>query len=114
VVIHRQIIDRLVLLCEFIARNLLFVDHVALMGLGITGFTRANLNELWIDPYEYKDTLSQAVSLLAAYGMNVSVYNHQRCVVNDDILGAYRQSISDWKAEYVEECTNSCFTNLRS
>jgi His-Xaa-Ser system radical SAM maturase HxsC len=105
VVIHRQTIDRLVPLCEFIARNLLFVDHVALMGLEITGFTRANLNELWIDPYEYKDTLSQAVSLLAAYGMNVSVYNHQRCVVNDDILGAYRQSISDWKAEYVEECT---------
>ena len=75
------------------------------MGLEITGFTRANLNELWIDPYEYKDTLSQAVSLLAAYGVNVSVYNHQCCVVNDDILGAYRQSINDWKAECVEECT---------
>jgi His-Xaa-Ser system radical SAM maturase HxsC len=104
VVIHRQTIDRLVNLCEFIARNLLFVDHVALMGLEITGFTRANLDKLWIDPYEYKDTLSQAVGLLVSYGMSVSVYNHQRCLVNEDILNVYRKSISDWKNEYVEEC----------
>jgi len=106
VVIHQQTVDRLVHLCEFIARNLLFVDHVALMGLEITGFTRANLDELWIDPYEYKDTLSQAVMLLESYDMNVSVYNHQRCLVNDDILRAYRKSISDWKNEYLDDCTN--------
>ncbi len=74
------------------------------MGLEISGFTRANLGQLWIAPYEYKDTLSHAVGLLAAYGMNVSVYNHQRCLVNEDIMGAYRKPISDWKAEYVEEC----------
>lgn len=105
VVIHKQTIDRLVQLCEFLARNLLFVDHVALMGLEITGFTRANLNALWIDPYDYKDTLSQAVRLLESYGMNVSVYNHQRCLVNDDVMNAYRKSISDWKNEYLEECS---------
>ncbi len=105
VVIHKQTIDRLAQLCEFIARNLLFVDHVALMGLEITGFTRANLDALWIDPHEYKDTLSQAVRLLESYGMNVSVYNHQRCLVNDDIMKAYRKSISDWKNEYLEECS---------
>src|SRR5206468_9684118 len=61
VVIHRQTIDRLVQTCEFIARNLLFVDHVALMGLEITGFTRPNLDLLWIDPFDYKDRLSEAV-----------------------------------------------------
>lgn len=104
VVIHKQTVTRLVRLCEFIARNLVFVDHVALMGLEITGFTRANLDELWIDPYEYKDTLSQAVGLLESYGMNVSVYNHQRCLLNDDIMRAYRKSISDWKTEYLDEC----------
>jgi hypothetical protein len=32
------------------------------MGLEITGFTRANLDLLWIDPYEYKHTLSDRVS----------------------------------------------------
>ena len=46
VVIHKQTIDRLPELAEFIARNLLFVDQVALMGLEMTGFTRANLDAL--------------------------------------------------------------------
>lgn len=104
VVIHKQTIERLVKTCEFIARNLLFVDHVALMGLEITGFTRPNLDILWIDPYEYKDTLSEAVALLNSYGMEVSVYNHQFCTINSDIVRNYRKSISDWKTEYLDEC----------
>lgn len=104
VVIHKQTIDRLVKTCEFIARNLLFVDHVALMGLEITGFTRPNLSILWVDPYEYKDTLSEAVAVLNSYGMIASVYNHQLCTVNPDVLRNYRKSISDWKTEYLDEC----------
>jgi len=104
IVIHRQTIDRLVQTCAFIARNLLFVDHVALMGLEITGLTRANLELLWIDPYDYRDILSAAVDLLMSYGVNTSVYNHQLCTVNPDILKVYKKSISDWKNEYVEEC----------
>jgi len=28
----------------------------------ITGFTRPNLDILWIDAYEYKDTLSEAAT----------------------------------------------------
>ena len=42
IVIQKQTIERLVKTCEFICRNLLFVDHVALMGLEMMGFTRAN------------------------------------------------------------------------
>jgi His-Xaa-Ser system radical SAM maturase HxsC len=104
IVIHRQTVDRLVRTCEFIARNLLFVDHVALMGLEITGFTRPNLNLLWIDPYEYKNILSEAVCLLNSYGMSASVYNHQLCTVNADVMPNYRKSISDWKNEFLDEC----------
>ncbi|WP_447651811.1 His-Xaa-Ser system radical SAM maturase HxsC [Pseudomonas abietaniphila] len=107
VVIHKLSVLRLPELCEFITRNLLFVDHVALMGLEMIGFTRANLDELWIDPVEYKDTLSKSVGILAKYGMNVSVYNHQLCLVNPDIQPYYRKSISDWKNEYAPEC-ESC------
>lgn len=107
IVLHRQTVDRLVQTCEFIARNLIFVDHVALMGLEMIGFTRANLNTLWIDPYEYKDILSEAVKTLNIYKINNSVYNHQLCIVNEDIHKNYRKSISDWKNEYIEEC-NLC------
>ena len=104
IVLHKQSISRLPQLCEYIARNLLFVDHVTLMGLEMIGFTRANLDALWIDPTDYRDVLSEAVGILAAYRMNVSVYNHQLCLVNDDVLPYYRKSISDWKNEYVPEC----------
>lgn len=106
VVIHKQSIEGLVDLCEFIGRNLLFVDHVALMGLEMMGFTRANLDTLWIDPFDYKDTLSEAVNVLKQYGLTTSVYNHQLCIVNSDIIPEYRKSISDWKNEYAPECEN--------
>jgi His-Xaa-Ser system radical SAM maturase HxsC len=65
VVLHRQTYARLPQLAEFLVRNLTFVDHVALMGLEITGFTRANLDSLWIDPIDYQQELYRAVSFLA-------------------------------------------------
>jgi len=104
VVIHKQTYKRLPQLAEFITRNLLFVDHVALMGLEMIGFTRANLDDLWIDPIEYKEELRKAVEILARFKMNVSVYNHQLCLVDKAILPFYRKSISDWKNEYMTEC----------
>lgn len=105
IVLHKQTIERLVQTCEFIARNLLFVDHVALMGLEITGFTRANLDKLWIDPFHYKDVLSEAIHVLNSYGINTSIYNHQLCVINKDAEPNYTKSISDWKNEYLDACS---------
>jgi His-Xaa-Ser system radical SAM maturase HxsC len=104
VVLHRQTYSRLPQLAEFLARNLLFVDHVALMGLEITGFTRANLNALWIDPYDYREQLSAAVHTLASYRMHVSIYNLQHCLLPESLWPYARRSISDWKNEYMAEC----------
>jgi His-Xaa-Ser system radical SAM maturase HxsC len=104
VVIHKQTYERLPQLAEFIARNLTFVDHVALMGLEITGFTRANLPDLWIDPWDYMDELYRAVTLLADCRMNVSIYNHQLCVIDRRLWPFAKKSISDWKNEYMPEC----------
>jgi His-Xaa-Ser system radical SAM maturase HxsC len=107
VVLHKQTYEHLPRLAEFLARNLLFVDHVALMGLEIMGFTRANLELLWIDPTEYQQQLKQAVRTLAGHGMKVSIYNHQLCLLDRDLWPFAVQSISDWKNEYIEEC-NAC------
>ena len=104
VVLHALSVGRLEQLATYIARNLLFVEHVALMGLEITGFTRANLDKLWVDQFDYKQVLSRAVRILENYGIHVSVYNHQLCLVNEDIKWAYRKSISDWKNEYIDAC----------
>ena len=104
VVVHRQTYARLPQLAEFLVRNLTFVDHVALMGLEITGFTRANLDSLWIDPADYQAELYRAVSFLADSRMHVSIYNHQLCVLDRRLWPFARKSISDWKNEYMPEC----------
>lgn len=104
VVIHKQTYKRLPQLAEFIARNLTMVDHVALMGLEITGFTRANLPDLWIDPWDYRSELSRAATTLADHRINVSVYNHQLCLIDREVWPLARRSISDWKNEYMPEC----------
>jgi len=104
VVLHSITIPELVSLAKYIVRNLRFIDHVALMGLEITGFTRANFDLLWIDPWEYKDILSEAVSILNDYGVSTSVYNNQLCLINKDTESNYQKSISDWKNEYIDEC----------
>jgi His-Xaa-Ser system radical SAM maturase HxsC len=112
VVIHKQTYARLPQLAEFITRNLLFVDHVALMGLELTGFTKANLEQLWIDPYEYQQEIEDATAHLARHRMNVSIYNHQLCVLKPSLWEFAKQSISDWKNEYLPEC-QSCSVRTR-
>jgi His-Xaa-Ser system radical SAM maturase HxsC len=104
VVVHRQTYARLPQLAEFLARNLTFVDHIALMGLEITGFTRANLDSLWIDPIDYQQELYRAVSFLSDSRMRVSIYNHQLCILDKRLWSFARKSISDWKNEYMPEC----------
>jgi His-Xaa-Ser system radical SAM maturase HxsC len=104
VVIQRHTAPRLPELAEFIYRNLTFAAHVAFMGLEITGFAKANLDDLWIDPEDYSDGLETAVTRLAMAGMNVSVYNHQLCRIPKSLWPFCRQSISDWKNEFAPEC----------
>lgn len=106
VVLHKLSIERLESLAEFIVRNLLFVDQVALMGLEMMGFTRANLDKLWIDQYDYRDNLSNAVHILNSYGINTLLFNHQLCLINKDVEPNYVKSISDWKNGYIDECNN--------
>jgi His-Xaa-Ser system radical SAM maturase HxsC len=104
VVLHALTAPRIVETCKWLARNLPFVNHVALMGLENTGFALANAGEFWIDPIDYRAELAEAVDILAAARVNVSVYNLQRCVLDRSVWSYAAQSISDWKNGYVEEC----------
>jgi len=104
VVLHALTAPRIVETCKWFARNLPFVDHVALMGLENTGFAIANADELWIDPIDYQRDLSNAVDLLVSAKMNVSVYNLQRCILDRSVWPYASQSISDWKNGYIEQC----------
>ena len=103
-VVHAETWRRLPAFAEFVARNLLFVDHVALMGLELMGFAKTNLEALWIDPVDYQSELVVAARTLERTGMSVSIYNHQLCVLDTRVHHLARKSISDWKNMYVEEC----------
>src|ERR1700733_15619155 len=107
VVLHAVTIPRLAELAEYIYRNLTFAEHVALMGLEHIGYAPRNMDTLWIDPHDYQDQLESAVEILSTRGMNVSIYNHQLCVLRKSLWKFSRKSISDWKNIYLEEC-RSC------
>ncbi|MCV7175754.1 His-Xaa-Ser system radical SAM maturase HxsC [Mycolicibacterium sphagni] len=104
VVLHAITAPRLRETCSWIARNLPFVDHVALMGMENTGFAIANNDTLWIDPVDYQEPLKAGVDVLSAAGVRVSIYNLPLCVLDPTIRPFAVQSISDWKNAYVAEC----------
>ncbi len=104
VVIHRQTAPALLEIAEFIARNLPFVEQVALMGLEVIGFARANIEAVWIDPVEYREQLSEAAILLDRKGIRTLIYNHQLCLIEPCVWPYAVKSISDWKNEYHDEC----------
>jgi len=104
VVIHAATYERLPRLAEFIARNLQFIDQVSLMGLELTGFARANLDAIWIDPTDYQDQLAEAVEILVRAGMTPIIFNHQLCLLRPGLRKYAVKSISDWKREYMPEC----------
>jgi len=66
-----------------------------------------NINDLWIDPYDYNKQLVEAIEILSSRGLRASVYNAQLCVLPESIRETAVQSISEWKDIYLEEC-NGC------
>ncbi|WP_236984413.1 MULTISPECIES: hypothetical protein [Mycobacterium] len=103
VVLHAITAPRLRETCSWNARNLPFVDHVALMGMEHTGFAIANEDTLWIDPVDYQEKLKAGVHILAAAGVSVSIYNLPLCVLDPSVRPFAVQSISDWKNAYIHE-----------
>jgi His-Xaa-Ser system radical SAM maturase HxsC len=106
VVLHALTVPHLLETCQWIGRNLPFVDHVALMGLEHTGFAIANHGELWIEPIDYRRTLADAVDRLKAHRMRVSIYNLPLCLLDPSTWDVAVQSISDWKSGYGSECVD--------
>jgi His-Xaa-Ser system radical SAM maturase HxsC len=111
IVIHSGTYERLPSLAQFLARNLQFVDQVVLMGLEVTGFAKANIKSLWIDPIEYQQQLLEAVQILEQGKIKTAIYNHQLCVLHPSARRFAVSSISDWKKEYIAECQDCDLRN---
>ena len=106
-VLHSATVDRLPDLARFIARNLIFVDQIAFMGLEAMGFGKSNFTTLWVDPNKYAAKLEEAISILRNAGCMTKVYNLPLCVLGSESRACAVRSISDWKNEYLPAC-DSC------
>ncbi|SEE46681.1 His-Xaa-Ser system radical SAM maturase HxsC [Rhizobiales bacterium GAS191] len=104
VVLHKLTAGRLLETCTWLARNMPFLDHVALMGLENTGFAIANENMLWIDPLDYRAELAKGIEILVSAGLKTSIYNLPLCLLDRSAWPYAVQSISDWKNAYLPEC----------
>ena len=74
------------------------------MGIESTGLARKNYEELWIDPLDYQESLSQVVYFLFNRGVPVSIYNLPLCLIPAHLSCFARQSISDWKNLFIDTC----------
>lgn len=104
IVVHKKTYKRLPQLADYIYHNFPFVCQVAFLQMETTGYANKNLDDLWIDPYDYNEELKQAVLLLANRGICTRIYNAQLCVLPPDIRAFAVNAISDWKDTYLPEC----------
>jgi hypothetical protein len=81
------------------------------MQMETVGLASQNIDDLWIDPYNYRVELEEAVLNLARRNMRVSVYNSQLCILPKNIRVYAKQSISDWKNIYLTECEGCMLKN---
>ena len=106
IVVHKQTYRRLPQLAEYIYRNFPFVSQVAFLQMETIGIQDADLPSLWIDPYDYNEQLSQAISILSLRGIKTYIYNAQLCVLPPELREYSVKSISDWKDAFIEECSD--------
>ncbi|KLI97861.1 His-Xaa-Ser system radical SAM maturase HxsC [Luteimonas sp. FCS-9] len=112
VVLVKPSLERLEALVRFILRNLPFVEHVALMGIEPIGFAKAHHAALWADPADYTAQIQGAVDALSRRGTDVSLYNLPLCTIPESLWPFARQSISNWKNDYLDACS-SCAVKHR-
>jgi His-Xaa-Ser system radical SAM maturase HxsC len=104
VVLHKQTIPVLCGIVEFVYRNLPFIQHIALMGLEEMGYARANERLLWVNPTDYRNELEAAVRFCWYRRIPVSIYNLPLCLLPRALWSFARQSISDYKNVFLDEC----------
>ncbi|HBS52093.1 MAG TPA: His-Xaa-Ser system radical SAM maturase HxsC [Coxiellaceae bacterium] len=104
VVIHRLNYRRLPQMAEFIYHNLPFVKHIAFMQMEPSGVAKVNIDELWVDPYDYINELERTILYLHRREMRVSIYNAQLCVLSPILWEYTKRSISTWKNIYIDTC----------
>jgi len=108
-VIQRINHRRLAEYANYIYRNFPFVINIALMAIELEGKANINIDDLWVDPADYMEGLEKAVIFLHRASLNVSIYNHQLCLLPRKLWPFAHKSISSWKNIYLDTCKDCGF-----
>ena len=104
IVVSRMNYSRLNELIWSISREFPEIKYVNLMGMEVLGNAWKNREQVWIEFDEVKDSLQQAVEQCFVCGIIPSLYNFPLCLFDRKYWYCYRNSISDYKIRYFEEC----------
>lgn len=104
VVINKLNYMRLPQMADFIQKNLPFAAWTAFMAMEHIGHAVSNERNVWIEPIEYAEKLTEAVLTLAQWRKEVAVYNVPLCLIPEYIHPYAQKSISDWKNKYLPKC----------
>jgi len=94
-------------LCQFIGRNLPFVNVVALMACEPIGFALANQEQCAVDLADWEAQLRKSAQTLDRHDIPFVLMNAPLCALPSKLWPRARRSISDWKNVYADEC-NGC------
>ena len=112
IVVSRMNYSRLNELIWLISREFPEIKYVNLMGMEVLGNAWKNREQVWIEFDEVKDSLQQAVEQCFVCGIIPSLYNYPLCLFDRKYWYCYRNSISDYKIRYFEEC-EKCTEKIR-
>ena len=104
VIVCKANYTRLYNLSQFIHKNLPFVCRIVFMGMECIGLAFENYESVWIEPFEYINSLEKAVLFLSSWKYNVNIYNVPLCLLPETVRPFSRNSISDWKRIYPAKC----------
>jgi len=103
-VMLKQNYEALGQLADFIGDRLPFIRFWAIMQLERIGFAKNRWETQFIDHSSDIEILENSVSRVAQTGMEVALYNVPSCTVSQKLRPYLRQSISDWKKNFPEDC----------
>jgi His-Xaa-Ser system radical SAM maturase HxsC len=91
-------------LAGFIAKNLPFIGHWAIMGMESIGYAIAHWDRLFFDHSVFPQPIISALEIARLHRLPCKLYNFPHCTIPARYRDTCTQSISDWKRKYVDEC----------
>ena len=104
IVVSKMNKDYMLRIAKLISEQMPNVAGVKFMGLEMTGSAADHERDVWIGYDEAFEAAKSGIDYLIVHGLDAELYNFPLCNVPSEYWGIYRNSISDYKIRYLQEC----------